>query len=109
MSSKNSDVKCPVCWFVIRRDNTARHFKAKHPMHNVSDFNLDDYVVGKLSVSNLNPRKEPCLICGKGITPPNKAKHLRDQHGLGKKRSYNLSVQAIINMNLEKPDPTKLY
>ena len=109
MSTKNSEVKCPVCWSFMRRDTTARHFKAKHPLHSVSDFNLDDYVVGTLSVSSLNSKKKPCLICGKGITPKNKAKHMRNRHKLGQKRSYALSVQAIINMNAKKSDPNKMY
>jgi hypothetical protein len=93
----------------MRKDTLGRHFKAKHALHTVIDFNIANYVVGTPSLSNLNPRKKPCLICGKGITPKNKAKHMRNQHGLGEKRSYDLSVQKIIIMNHENPDPTKMY
>ncbi len=62
-------------------NNTARHFKSKHSLHSTSDFNLKDYVVGTPSLSNLNPDKKHCFICGKGITPTNKAKYMKNKHG----------------------------
>ncbi len=59
------------------QDNLSSHFKAKHSIHNVVDLTLLISLSGTPSISNLNPRKQPCIICGKEITPKNKAKHMK--------------------------------
>lgn len=92
MQKQHSDTKCPVCHRVVRTDTILRHFKAKHPLHKPEQFNLKEYRINSTSMSKFNPNKKPCMICGKGITPKNKSKHMKDQHGIGTKRKYGLTL-----------------